>query len=248
MFHIIIPSRFSSTRLPAKPLADIAGKPMIQHVYERALRVGARSVSVATDDARIETAIKSCGGHVIMTSSAHESGTDRLHEAAQLLQLDSNDIVVNVQGDEPLIPPSVITQVAHNLAHNPDCAMATLSAPLQSPEQLFEASVVKVVADKNGKALYFSRSAIPHSRQSFPAIPNDLTPWQRHIGIYAYRVKFLQQFVTWPMAPIEQLESLEQLRALWNGERIHVELACEIPPAGVDTPDDLERVRKMLRA
>ena len=184
-YHIIIPSRFASTRLPAKPLADIAGKPMIQHVYERALQTGAASVSIATDDQRIAEAATAFNANVVMTATTHESGTDRLHEAAQKLGLSANDIVVNVQGDEPLIPPSIITQVAHNLAINADCAMATLSAPLQSPEQLFEASVVKVVADKNGKALYFSRSAIPHSRKHFPAIPDDLTPWLRHIGIYA---------------------------------------------------------------
>ncbi len=246
-YHIIIPSRFASTRLPAKPLADIAGKPMIQHVYERALQAGAQSVTVATDDRRIMAACQSFGAPVIMTAASHESGTDRLHEAAQQLKLNADDIVVNVQGDEPLIPSAVITQVAENLARNPDCAIATLSAPLQLPEQLFEASVVKVVADKAGKALYFSRSAIPHSRKEFPSIPNDLSPWQRHIGIYAYRVRFLQQFVSWPMAPLEKLESLEQLRALWNGERIHVETAKVIPPAGVDTPEDLERVRAILR-
>lgn len=245
-YHIIIPSRYASTRLPAKPLADIGGKPMIQYVYERALKAGASSVAIATDDQRIYDAVKAFGANVVMTSKTHESGTDRLHEAATVLGLNADDIVVNVQGDEPLIPPAVITQVAQNLANNPDCAIATLSAPLQTPEQLFEASVVKVVADKNGKALYFSRAAIPYSRTNFPAIPRDLTPWQRHIGIYAYRVKFLQQFVKWPMAPIELLESLEQLRALWNGERIHVELAKEIPPAGVDTPEDLERVRRLL--
>ena len=154
-----------------------------------------------------------------MTSVDHVSGTDRLHEAAQKLQLNANDIVVNVQGDEPLIPPAVITQVAHNLANNPECSMATLSAPLTDGAQLFEASIVKVVSDKNGQALYFSRSAIPYSRAHFPQTPPDVSSWQRHIGIYAYRVSFLQQFVLWPPAPIELAESLEQLRALWNGHR-----------------------------
>lgn len=244
-FTIIIPSRFASTRLPAKPLADIAGQPMIQRVYNQARLTGAEVV-IATDDERIHAVAQGFGARVVMTSAMHESGTDRLQEAAQKLGLGGEDIVVNVQGDEPLIPPAVIAQVAANLAANPGFAMATLSAPLQGPEQLFEASVVKVVANKMGEALYFSRASIPFSRKDFPAIPADLSPWQRHIGIYAYRVSFLQQFVHWSPAPMERLESLEQLRALWNGARIHVESACEVPPAGVDTLEDLERVRRIF--
>lgn len=244
-YVIIIPARYASTRLPGKPLADIAGKPMIQHVYERALLAKAAKVVIATDDARVFDRVQQFGGNVVMTATTHESGSDRLNEAAQLLKLSAQDIVVNVQGDEPLIQPSVIDQVARNLASRPSFDMATLSGAIE-PSQLFEPSVVKVVADKNGKALYFSRASIPYSRKEFPAIPADTSLWQRHIGIYAYRVSFLTQFVQWAPAAIEQCESLEQLRALWNGGSIHVEPACETPPAGVDTPDDLARVQRIL--
>lgn len=245
-FVVIIPARYASTRLPAKPLADIAGKPMIQHVYERARQSAAARVVIATDDQRIADAVTAFGAEVVMTDVNHESGSDRLNEAASRLQLAADTIVVNVQGDEPLIPPAIIDQVANNLARNAQCGMATLSCSLDGPQQLFEPSVVKVVADKNGRALYFSRASIPYSRKHFPETPADLTPWQRHIGIYAYRVSFLQQFVRWAPAPIEQLESLEQLRALWNGASIHVEPALQVPPAGVDTPDDLARLRRLL--
>ncbi|NQD37633.1 3-deoxy-manno-octulosonate cytidylyltransferase [Permianibacter sp. IMCC34836] len=246
-FVVIIPARYASTRLPAKPLADIAGKPMIQHVYERAKLSAASRVAIATDDSRIADAAASFGAEVVMTAATHESGSDRLNEAASKLGLAPETIIVNVQGDEPLIPPTIIDQVAGNLAAHPDYGMATLSCPLDGAAQLFEPSVVKVVADKTGRALYFSRASIPYSRKHFPATPSDLTPWQRHIGIYAYRVRFLQQFVSWAPAPIEQLESLEQLRALWNGAAIHVEPAREVPPAGVDTPEDLARLRELLR-
>lgn len=245
-FVVIIPARYASTRLPAKPLADIAGKPMIQHVYERARQSGAARIAIATDDQRIYDVVAGFGAEVVMTAVTHESGSDRLNEAASKLGLAPDTIIVNVQGDEPLIPPRVIDQVAANLAAQPSYGMATLSCPLDGPAQLFEPSVVKVVADKTGRALYFSRASIPFSRKHFPAVPADLTPWQRHIGIYAYRVNFLQQFVSWAPAPIEQLESLEQLRALWNGAAIHVELACEVPPAGVDTAEDLQRLRQLL--
>lgn len=245
-FVVIIPARYASTRLPAKPLADIAGKPMIQHVYERAKQSSAARIAIATDDERIVAAAHAFGADVVMTAVNHESGSDRLNEAASKLGLAPDTIIVNVQGDEPLIPPAIIDQVAANLAANPACGMATLSCPLDGPQQLFEPSVVKVVADKNGRALYFSRASIPYSRKDFPQLPANLTPWQRHIGIYAYRVSFLQQFVSWAPAPIEQLESLEQLRALWNGASIHVEPARMVPPAGVDTPDDLERLRKLM--
>lgn len=245
-YVVIIPARYASTRLPAKPLADIAGKPMLQHVYERARRSRADRVVIATDDARIQDAALAFGAEVVMTASSHESGSDRLNEAATKLGLAPETIIVNVQGDEPLIPPAIIDQVATNLAAHADYGMATLSASLDHPAQLFEPSVVKVVADKNGRALYFSRASIPYSRKHFPAQPDDLTPWQRHIGIYAYRVGFLQQFVGWSPAPIEQLESLEQLRALWNGAAIHVQAACEVPAPGVDTPEDLQRLRQLL--
>ncbi len=247
-FVVIIPARYASTRLPAKPLADIAGKPMIQHVYERARQSAASRVVIATDDQRIEAAARAFGAEVVMTAVDHESGSDRLSEAAQKLGLTPETILVNVQGDEPLIPAAIIDQVAANLAGRPDYGMATLCCPLDHAGQLFEPSVVKVVADRHGRALYFSRASIPFSRKHFPDVPPDLAPWQRHIGIYAYRVSFLRQFVSWAPAPIEQLESLEQLRALWNGASIHVEGAREVPPAGVDTPEDLERLRRLFGA
>lgn len=245
-FVVVIPARFASTRLPAKPLADIAGKPMIQHVYERARQSAASRVVIATDDQRIFDVASGFGAEAVMTAASHESGSDRLNEAASKLALSPDTIIVNVQGDEPLIPPAIIDQVAGNLAAHPEYGMATLSCPLDSAAQLFEPSVVKVVADRTGRALYFSRASIPYSRKHFPAAPTDLSPWQRHIGIYAYQVRFLKQFVSWAPAPIEQLESLEQLRALWNGAAIHVERAREVPPAGVDTPDDLERLRQLM--
>lgn len=241
-FVVIIPARYASTRLPGKPLAEIAGKPMIQHVYERAKQSSAARVVVATDDQRVYAAVEQFGGEVVMTATTHESGSDRLNETCGKLSLSADTIIVNVQGDEPLIPSVVIDQVANNLAARPEFGMATLSAPIE-PTQLFEASVVKVVSDKNGRALYFSRSAIPFSRKDFPNTPTDVSLWQRHIGIYAYRVSFLQQFVQWSPAPIEQCESLEQLRALYNGGNIHVESAVEIPATGVDTPEDLQRVQ-----
>ena len=245
-FVVIIPARYASTRLPGKPLADIAGKPMIQHVYERAKQSSAARVVVATDDQRVYAAVEQFGGEVVMTATTHESGSDRLNEACSKLSLSADTIIVNVQGDEPLIPSVVIDQVANNLAARPGFGMATLSAPIE-PAQLFEASVVKVVADKNGRALYFSRSAIPFSRKDFPGTPADVSLWHRHIGIYAYRVSFLQQFVQWSPAPIEQCESLEQLRALYNGGNIHVEIAVEVPATGVDTPEDLQRVQDYFR-
>lgn len=244
-YVVIIPARYASTRLPAKPLALIAGKTMIEHVYRRALQSAAARVVIATDDARIESAVRAFGGDVVMTRADHPSGSDRLNEAAKLLGLTDDTVVVNVQGDEPLIPPQVIDQVAANLAARADFGMATLSAPLEA-EQMFEPSVVKLVADQFGRALYFSRASIPFARGVFPQLPVDLSPWQRHIGIYAYRVSFLKQFVSWPPAPIEQIESLEQLRALWNGAPIHVAPALVVPPAGVDTPEDLQRLRAML--
>lgn len=244
-YVVIIPARYASTRLPGKPLADIGGKPMIQHVYERACLSTAQRVVIATDDQRVFDAAKQFDGEVVMTAVSHESGSDRLNEAAEKLGLSADTIIVNVQGDEPLIPPGVIDQVAGNLASRPQFGMATLSAAIER-EQLFEPSVVKVLSDKNGRALYFSRSAIPYSRKDFPATPADVSLWQRHIGIYAYRVSFLQQFVQWSPAPIEQCESLEQLRALWNGADIHVATAKETPPAGVDTADDLQRVQRLI--
>lgn len=248
-FTVVIPARFGSSRLPGKPLKSIAGKTMIQRVYEQASKSAASLVVVATDDARIEAVVKGFGGDVCMTSEQHQSGTDRLQEVAAKLGLVNDDIVVNVQGDEPLIPPAVIDQVAANLAGAVDASVATLSEPIGSSEDFLNPNVVKVVTDINGLALYFSRASMPWPRDLF-AKTKEILPdsdcFQRHIGIYAYRVSLLNQFVTWPMAPLEAIESLEQLRVLWNGHRIHVQEAIAKVPGGVDTEEDLQRVRKLI--
>jgi 3-deoxy-manno-octulosonate cytidylyltransferase (CMP-KDO synthetase) len=248
-FVVVIPARFSSTRLPGKPLADIAGKPMIQHVYERALQSHATKVFVATDDEQVKQVVEAFQGNVLMTSNKHTSGTDRLEEAAYQLQLKDNDVVVNVQGDEPLIPPRVINQVALNLVNNAQASIATLSEPLTSVDDLFDPNIVKVVMDQQNFALYFSRAVIPWARDDFAANRHQLPAhieYQRHIGIYAYRVNFLHQFVKWSPSPLEQAEVLEQLRAMWYGAKIHVEKTQEPIPAGVDTQADLERVRQVF--
>lgn len=249
-FHVIIPARYASQRLPGKPLLDIVGKPMIQRVYEQALLSRASSVTVATDDERILAAVTAFGGNVQMTSAAHETGTDRLAEVARQLALADDAVVVNVQGDEPLIPPTVINQVADNLWMS-GAAMATLSEPVVESAQVFNPNVVKVVVNAQGMALYFSRAPIPWVRQSYGNGDGELPAGgvvQRHIGLYAYRVAFLSRYVGWAPCPLEQLESLEQLRALWHGERIHVAQAVETPPGGVDTEADLASVRRWLEA
>lgn len=249
-FSVVIPARFASSRFPGKPLADLAGKPMLQHVYERACLSDAQRVIVATDDERIATVARGFGAEVCMTSAIHPSGTDRLQEVVHTLGFYADDIVVNVQGDEPLIPPRIINQVAHNLMAVPEASIATLSEPIETLESLRNANVVKVVSDLRGMALYFSRAPIPWPRDAFAAGDGQTMPqgfnWQRHIGIYAYRVRLLNDFVTWAPAAVEETECLEQLRALWNGARIHVAVADETPPAGVDTPEDLERIRAWL--
>ncbi|RVU32519.1 3-deoxy-manno-octulosonate cytidylyltransferase [Neptunomonas marina] len=249
-FSVIIPARFASTRFPGKPLADINGQPMIQHVYNRACQSEAERVIVATDDQRIADVADSFGAEVCMTREGHPSGTDRLQEVVAKLGYYADDIVVNVQGDEPLIPPRVINQVAHNLKAEPEASIATLSEPIEDIDTLLNPNVVKVVADARGMALYFSRAPIPWPRDAFAQSKTEMPDgfnWQRHIGIYAYRVKMLNEFVRWQPAPIETTESLEQLRAMWNGQRIHVAVADELPPPGVDTPEDLERLRALLK-
>lgn len=250
-FIVVIPARFSSSRLPGKPLQDIAGKPMVQHVWEQAKKSSAAQVVVATDDARIFEACQGFGAEVLMTDAAHNSGTDRLAEVATQLGLASDAIVVNVQGDEPLIPPSIIDQVAANLAANPQAGIATLAEPIEDVQALFNPNVVKVVSDKSGLALTFSRAPLAWARDAFAKNRDELpagVPYRRHIGIYAYRAGFLHDFVAWGPCWLEDTECLEQLRALWNGVRIHVADALEAPPAGVDTPEDLERVRRLLGA
>lgn len=249
-FTVVIPARFASSRLPGKPLADIAGKPMVQHVYERAQASGARRVIIATDDGRIAEAASLFGAEVCMTRPDHPSGTDRLQEVAATYGMAADEIIVNVQGDEPLIPPAVIDQVAANLIQARQAGAATLCEPMASTAQLFNPNVVKVVADQQGYALYFSRAPMPWAREAFAGErPDDLpstTAFCRHIGIYAYRVGLLQRFVQWGPCPLEALEVLEQLRLLWHGQRIHVAQAVATLPPGVDTEQDLQRVRDCL--
>ncbi len=245
-FVVVIPARYASTRLPGKPLAEIAGKPMIQHVAERAAACGASRVVVATDDQRVVDALAGrC--EVLMTSPDHQSGTERLAEVVDTLALPDETIVVNVQGDEPLIPERIIRQVAENLGAGP-AQMATLGVAIEEAEEMHNPNAVKVVCDKAGHALYFSRAPIPWDRDAF-ATQRAVSPGAlRHIGIYAYRAGFIRRYVTWPVSPLETIECLEQLRVLYQGEKIHVAEALEAPEAGVDTPDDLERVRRRLGA
>ena len=252
-FSVIIPARYASTRLPGKPLRDIGGKSMIQRVYEQACKSSAKKVVIATDDARILAAAESFGAQACMTASDHVSGTDRLQEVAQILGLPDNHLIVNVQGDEPLIPPANIDQVAQLLSKAPQAGIATLSEKIDQASDLFNPNVVKVVVDAKGQALYFSRAPLPWARDAFPppgeAIPEGLPAsnlFQRHIGIYAYRVSFLHQFINWEPSPLELCESLEQLRAMWNGTGIMVAIANETPPPGVDTEEDLNRVRALV--
>ncbi|MDF3841264.1 3-deoxy-manno-octulosonate cytidylyltransferase [Pseudomonas citronellolis] len=248
-FTVVIPARFASTRLPGKPLQDICGKPMVQHVWEQARKSAANRVVIATDDAHILEAANVFGAEALLTRVDHNSGTDRLAEVADALGLADDAIVVNVQGDEPLIPPAIIDQVAANLAAHPEAGIATLAEPIHELAALFNPNVVKVVTDLNGLALTFSRAPLPWARDAFAKEPDGLpqgVPYRRHIGIYAYRARFLRDFVAWGPCWLEDTECLEQLRALWHGVRIHVADALEAPQAGVDTAEDLERVRRIL--
>jgi 3-deoxy-manno-octulosonate cytidylyltransferase (CMP-KDO synthetase) len=245
-FVVVIPSRYQSVRLPGKPLLDIAGKPMLLHVVERARQSRALDVIVATDDARIEAACKASGVQVCMTDPDHNSGTDRITEVATRLGYAPDTIVVNVQGDEPLIPPEVIDQVAANLAARPEFGICTLYAAVKDEAEFRNPNAVKLVHDDAGKVLYFSRAPIPWPREGLT--PATLALAKRHIGLYAYRVSVLQQFVTWAPAALEETEKLEQLRAMAHGISIHAEAGCAPIPAGVDTPEDLEHVRQLLQA
>ena len=245
-FRVVIPARYASQRLPGKPLLDIAGKPMIQHVYERACESGAQDVVVATDDLRIQDAVKGFSGQVCMTSAEHASGTDRIAEVAHTLGWPADTVVVNLQGDEPLMPPELLAQVAQALIAHGNADMATLAVPLAQPDQLFDPNVVKVVVDCDGYALYFSRATIPWKRDVFEPGMAARAAWldgvHRHLGIYAYRAEFLAGYAALPVSTIERMESLEQLRVLWNGGRIAVDVSTHTPPAGVDTAEDLARV------
>ena len=248
-FKVIIPARLRSTRLPGKMLADIAGKPMVAWVAERAAESGAEEVVIATDHAEIADAMAALGWRVCTTSSAHPTGTDRLAEAVDLLGLGDDEIVVNVQGDEPLIDPRLIRAVARELALRPKASIATAVHPIASAKAFFDPNVVKVVHDADGYATYFSRAPIPYARDAFAETQGKLPPdfpALRHIGIYAYRVGYLRQFSGLSQTPAERFEALEQLRALGHGHRIAVAFWNEPVEAGVDTPEDLERVRKIL--
>jgi 3-deoxy-manno-octulosonate cytidylyltransferase (CMP-KDO synthetase) len=247
-FKVVIPACYASIRLPGKPLLDIGGKPMVVRVVEQALQSGADEVVVATDHKKIAAAVTASGYRAIMTREDHASGTDRISEVAQLLGWADQTIVVNVQGDEPLISPRLIRELAHDLARHPAASIATACHPLHDKSVMLSSSVVKVVLDKEGYALYFSRAPIPYPRDAFDAnqeLPADL-PVYKHIGIYAYRASFLRQYKDLESAPIERFEALEQLRALWHGYRISVMVAEHAPSTGVDTKADLEYVRAVL--
>ena len=248
-FSVIIPARYGSTRFPGKPLALINNKPMIQHVFERAQESGAKQIIVATDDQRIADACHSFGAQVCMTADDHESGTSRLAEVIAKENIDEKQIVVNVQGDEPFIPAENIVQVAKNLADNPHVPMGTLAQVISNVDDILNPNVVKVVTNAKNLAMYFSRAVIPFDRNAM--LSNDLTElsledlpgkYLRHIGIYGYRAGFVSKYNELASTELESVESLEQLRVLWHGYNIHVDVAVKTPPHGVDTPEDLARL------
>ena len=250
MFHVVIPARFASTRLPGKVLLPLGGRPMIQWVHERALAAKPRDVIIATDDARIAAAAARFGAEVAMTAASHPSGTDRIAQAARERGWADTDIVVNVQADEPLIPSALIGQVARLLESSPAADVATLACAVGSAEDLLDPNVVKVVADATGRALYFSRAPIPWDRDGAAARPPQISiagTW-RHIGIYAYRVAALRRLTSFPPSALELREKLEQLRALEHGLQIQVAQACEAPGPDVNTPEDLLRVGRLMGA
>jgi len=247
-FTVLIPARYASTRLPGKPLADLAGKPMVVRVAQRALASGATRVIVATDDERVRAAVVAHGITACMTRGDHLTGTDRLAEAAVALGLPDHEIVVNVQGDEPLLDPALIRSMAQLLDRHPEAAIATACHPIDDVAEAFNPNVVKVTLDAAGYALYFSRATIPWARDAFEATRDSLPPGlplYRHYGLYAYRMSFLRAFPALAPAPIERFEALEQLRALWHGFRIVVEITRGTPAPGIDTPEDLARARAL---
>lgn len=249
-FHVVIPARFASTRLPGKPLLEIGGKPMVVRVAEQASQSGARQIIIATDHEPIIAAAAAHGFNACMTRIDHSSGTDRIAEVAALQGWADDTIVVNVQGDEPLIPPALIRAVALHLHQHPECAIATACHPIHDENSLRNPNIVKAVADKNGNALYFSRAPIPYPRDAFAqnaALPREL-PVLRHVGIYAYRAVFLRDFGKLAPAAIEQFEALEQLRALWHGYKIGITITQDAPPSGVDTEADLLSARALFES
>lgn len=245
---MVIPARYGSSRLPGKPLLPIAGKPMIAHVCDRALTANAEQVVVATDDQRIFDAISALNIEVVMTRSDHQSGTERIAEVADMCGWSDDQIIVNLQGDEPLIPADYIRDLAAALANQQQAEIATLAASIQDAEELFNPNAVKVVLNHFGYALYFSRATIPWDRDLFAKSQqlSMIMPHFRHIGLYAYRVAFLKRYCQWQPSPLEQIECLEQLRILWQGESVFVKVVSQTPPAGVDTEGDLKRVEQLL--
>lgn len=248
-YHIVIPARLASERLPGKPLVDIAGQPLIAHVARRALAAGAASVAVATDNQRVVEACEPLGVRALLTSTTHASGSDRVNEVADKAGWGDDEIVVNLQGDEPLMPAKCLDQVAAVLADAENASVASLYEPIHRAEEVIDTNVVKVVLDEQHNALYFSRSPIPHARgvSSFEEATARGVRWLRHVGLYAFRVRALKRMCHTPPGPLELAERLEQLRILEHHGRIRMARACRDVPAGVDTPEDLERVRDLLR-
>lgn len=255
-FTVVIPARHASTRLPGKMLLSLGGKPMIQHVYERATESGASRVIVATDHSSIVEAVKEFNGESILTSESHQSGTERLAEVIEKLDIDDSEFIVNVQGDEPLIEPDIIRGVAKNLELNPSASISTVCTPINTPQELHNPNIVKVVMDKNNKALYFSRAPVPWARdryhnrewseiQSVDISDLEVT-YYRHIGIYAYTAQFVRTYASLPASPLEKVESLEQLRALYNGYQISVFVSDQAAGIGIDTQEDYDRVKDII--
>mgnify|MGYP001822822369 FL=1 len=249
-YHIVIPARMASVRLPGKPLAPVAGHPLIEHVYRRASASDAEQVVIATDSLEIQQAVSAFGGTAVMTSESHTSGSDRIAETADLLGWSDEQLIVNLQGDEPLMPPQCLNQVAGLLQRETAADVASLYWPISDHEQARDPNVVKVVTGRDGCALYFSRSEIPHARDpaTIHAAARGQYAWKRHTGLYAYRAGALRAYTAMAPSPLEAAEKLEQLRFLESGHRIAMAQACEFIPEGVDTPEDLERTRKLLAA
>lgn len=250
-FHIIIPARYASTRLPGKPLRLLAGKPIVQHVFEQAQKSQAKSIIIATDDARIKQVAEEFGAEVCMTSSEHNSGTERLAEVIDTKGIPEDEIILNLQGDEPMMPSACLDQVASLLLRNTDCVMASLCEAVTTAEDLFDPNVVKVVLNKDKHAIYFSRAALPWHREAFAnnnrVLPVEADLYYRHIGLYAYRAGFIKKYLELEVSPIEKVELLEQLRVLWHDYKIAMDVAWQTPGPGIDTEDDLKKVEKLLR-